>query len=537
MRVVTGRATRPDPRRPEIASSWLRSRLSGVNPSNPPHLDFSEGFEGGSLAAAAGPVLLALSSDLADAGAGVLLADSDARITDVRAAENSVRDWMAALGAVRGARFGEDNAGTNAIGTPLEVQRCMSVLGDEHFHEQFKNFSCHGEPIHHPVTRRTVGVLDICYQRGADNPLFRALARRVVGDIAEQLLVASPKNERALAAAFSSPRLQGAAARIALGNNSIMATPAALDMLHVEDHIALRAQADDVLRGKTMPETLTLGNGTSVKLKWNVIEGASGVVVALTAPIESNGLESATTLTDDMWPALLSGEHGSGRTARARALLHDSEFLVLDGVDSDSHRHLRRRMEAAFRKPNHISVLLENVHLLNDSDIASLAGRLDRPGRNIVMTCVPGRRWDDIKGALIPLIGRQETLTSLRERRDEIPRIAMRMLHESANGNNVRFAPASLRALASQPWPGNMAELRRLVEVVAQHSTGEVSLSDLPCSYRHTYRPLSPRHEAEREAIVTAIAAAEGNRTRAAIHLGVSRSTLYNRMRILDISN
>ncbi|MYX42020.1 helix-turn-helix domain-containing protein, partial [Streptomyces sp. SID89] len=83
--------------------------------------------------------------------------------------------------------------------------------------------------------------------------------------------------------------------------------------------------------------------------------------------------------------------------------------------------------------------------------------------------------------------------------------------------------------------PGNLTELRRTVLGLAQIRTaGDILPSDLPASHRDR-SPASPFRQAEREVIIAAIEAANGNRREAARALGVSRSTLYNRMRALRI--
>ncbi|WLP88680.1 hypothetical protein [Gordonia sp. NB41Y] len=266
--------------RPEIASSWFRSRLSGVDPSAPPSLDWEAGVPAGSLASAADDVVRTVARDLRDVGAGVLLADSFARVVDIGADDSSVAAWMASLGAVPGARFGEDNAGTNAIGTPIEIRRCVSVLGEEHFHDDFKEFSCHGRPVYHPITRRTIGVVNICFRRESDNPLFSAIARRAVDDITSVILERSPRKEQLLAAAFSSTQFRHSHARIALGDNSVIATPEALDLLGSKDHAAVRAMADDILRGFSATDELTLESGLAVDVGWTAVDGA-GLIACL----------------------------------------------------------------------------------------------------------------------------------------------------------------------------------------------------------------------------------------------------------------
>ncbi len=525
-----------DSLRPEIASSWLRSRLSGVSPTSPPKVACADEIHPGRLAAAAERVLHSLADDLSDTGAALVLADGDARIFTTQAGNPSVQTWLEDLGAVRGARFGEDNAGTNAIGTPLEIRRCISVLGEEHFHETFKDFSCHGEPIHHPSTQRTIGVLNVCFHRETDNPLFRSLARRVAHDIMTELAVYSPRKEQALAAAFAGQRFRSVPARIALGENSVLATPAALDLLDSSDHVGLRALADDVLRGMTGTRVITLASGASVEVQWTVIERAG--VVATLAPLDAEHVDpsSGETAELDMWPVLVQGEHGSGRTRRALEILRHGDHLVLDGIDSGRTDLFDSRLDAAFRQPHTRAILIENVHLLEELQVIRLAQNLKRGTHRVVMTCVPGPRWEQTKGAIFSTIGRCEPVPALRTRRGDIPQIAAQMLQESSRDDSRRFDPAALRALASQQWPGNLAELRRVVEYASGRTrAGVLTADDLPEAYRQADRPLSPREDAERLAIVNALKASDNNRSKAATLLEISRSTLYNRMRSLGI--
>ncbi|WLP88679.1 helix-turn-helix domain-containing protein [Gordonia sp. NB41Y] len=232
------------------------------------------------------------------------------------------------------------------------------------------------------------------------------------------------------------------------------------------------------------------------------------------------------------------GEHGSGRTSRARALLGHGDHIVVDGIDAGRRSDFARRVDAAFDRAalSSAGLLIENVHLLGESEVVRLAEHLRRTRLRVVLTAVPGPDWDCVYGVYTPVLGHLEDIPPLRSRRDEIPRIAATMLGETPHGTSRRFSPAALRCLTGQMWTGNLAELRRVVEAAAdQRTTGDVTPDDLPSRYRHNHRPLPPREEAERETILRALRHTGGNQTKAARELGVSRSTLYNRMQSLGI--
>lgn len=127
----------------------------------------------------------------------------------------------------------------------------------------------------------------------------------------------------------------------------------------------------------------------------------------------------------------------------------------------------------------------------------------------------------------------------LRERRGEIPELARRFLAAASAQAGLPLPPviseAAMRALASYPWPGNVRELRYVMErtlvtagsgtVQPEHLPPELAQGDAGAGVRAT-----PAESTTRERVIEALEACEGNQTRAAERLGVSRRTLINRM-------
>jgi DNA-binding NtrC family response regulator len=134
----------------------------------------------------------------------------------------------------------------------------------------------------------------------------------------------------------------------------------------------------------------------------------------------------------------------------------------------------------------------------------------------------------------------------LRERLEDIPVLAEHFLQQSCKRNKrplKRISPAALRRLTAGPWPGNIRELEHTIEravllspgsdiqpqaIIFESPTGSAfpspSLEDLS----HAHAVLNT---AEREKLDMALAQARGNRSRAAKLLGISRSTLYERLK------
>ena len=131
----------------------------------------------------------------------------------------------------------------------------------------------------------------------------------------------------------------------------------------------------------------------------------------------------------------------------------------------------------------------------------------------------------------------------LRERRDDIPLLANYFVRQQADryGKTVRdFAPEAMRALLDHSWPGNVRELRHVVEravLLAQGTT--VTVDDLELRARRGTAPALDEmtlEDAERWVITRALQRHDGNVSRAAEALGVSRSALYRRLQHFGIS-
>ena len=136
----------------------------------------------------------------------------------------------------------------------------------------------------------------------------------------------------------------------------------------------------------------------------------------------------------------------------------------------------------------------------------------------------------------------------LREHREDIPSLAVRFAERYGRrfGNHdVRLSPALIEALCEGEWPGNVRELENTIaRVVALSGGGEIDVELLQRT-RPGPADASPEKPAssdrlslrdqvaayERRVIARTLAAAAGNRTRAARLLGLSRTALFDRLK------
>ncbi len=128
---------------------------------------------------------------------------------------------------------------------------------------------------------------------------------------------------------------------------------------------------------------------------------------------------------------------------------------------------------------------------------------------------------------------------SLRERPDDILPLAHHFLSFYAGMEGPRLTREAESVLRSYPWPGNVRELENVMKrVAALHRAGDMLDTDalLPFLTRVSEPPGGPQQpDNERAAILAAWERANGNKSRAAVLLGVSRKTLYARLKRLGL--
>lgn len=127
----------------------------------------------------------------------------------------------------------------------------------------------------------------------------------------------------------------------------------------------------------------------------------------------------------------------------------------------------------------------------------------------------------------------------LRDRSDDIPLIAFHYLKKISSVNNKEIrsiSPPAMEILINFPWPGNV---RRLINAL-EHSavtckTDTIEVADLPdyLTYEKKAEPGDGRIDGDR--IQAALALNKGNKTLAAKDLGISRVTLWKKLKTLGL--
>ncbi len=141
-------------------------------------------------------------------------------------------------------------------------------------------------------------------------------------------------------------------------------------------------------------------------------------------------------------------------------------------------------------------------------------------------------------------------LPPLRERKKDIPELAYYFLAEFAAAYQKKVSdidPAVMTFFLRYHWPGNVRELRNIIERMVVLTEGDcLTMETMPPELKHNkanFRDLLTSARSlseskcilEKELIVNTLAECGGNKARAALRLGVPRSSLYYRIKKLGI--
>ncbi len=523
------------------------------------------------LVQAATPVLRRIASDLASQAVSVILTSADGLVLQ-RIADPSMAHALDDVRLAQGYSYAEQFAGTNGIGTTLETRRPTYIRGSEHYLGPLGGLACAGSPIRDPMSGRLLGVVDLtCWAHQAD-PLLFVLAKSAGSQIEDRITALNNETETALLDAYLRHGRRYPGGVVAIGGEVVLMNQHLRELLDAADQAALLDHAAEIV-GSATTSTAVIGLPTGHFAKISVAEeitargrGASAVLhVHIQDPMvgtvsggtpmlaipKLSGRSSSwrrschqveRSYRDRDW-IVIEGERGTGRTKLAQA--------VAQHVTPD--RSVRIHRLDQYRDPDDFiadvethtdgedfAVVIANIDELPEDLLDPLAAVLQsRSGRGwIAASMGAAARSPSVDLLLLPFFTHTVGVAPLRHRVEDLDDLVPALLMELTRGAEVHLGPDAMHQLAKLPWPGNVTQLRKvLAATVAQQRSGVIGADKLPAECRsRARRTLTPLEALERDAIVRSLQENSGNKAVAAEALGMSRATIYRKIRDFGIA-
>ncbi|OKI02069.1 hypothetical protein A6A06_13315 [Streptomyces sp. CB02923] len=254
--------------------------------------------------------------------------------------------------------------------------------------------------------------------------------------------------------------------------------------------------------------------------------------------------------------ARVVGEAGVGKLALVRAAHHwvrpGHRLQVVDLSAGPRTPHVLDRTEDALRDEDG-TVVLQHLELAGRELMYRLEALLTGARRNrgtgpwvVGLYTVPGQGpvpptapADAVSPALDSAVFPcTVAVAPLRYRPEDIRDLVPVLLARHGRGGTVSCAPAAMQVLTRFDWPGNVRHLNQVLQQAARgRRQADLQPHDLaPECHSSCRRTLTPWEAAERDAIVRALHDAAGNRDTAARQLGISRATIYRKIRLYGVT-
>jgi two-component system response regulator AtoC len=298
-------------------------------------------------------------------------------------------------------------------------------------------------------------------------------------------------------------------------------------------------------------------------------------------------LRMISRLKDARTPVLVSGESGTGKELVARAIhfrgtMAQTPFVAVDCgslvptlMESEQFGHEKGAVTGAvkskaglFQAANGGTIFLDEIgelplemqakllRVLQEREVRPV-GSNEHHNVDVRVIAATNR---DLESAYRDGTFRKDLyfrlnvvtvhLPSLRERRSDIPMLVHHFLNRYAPGTNLHVTPAAMKSLLQYEWPGNVRELENCVaRAVTLGDRQVIDVSDLPPAIRAESGDLAPRispegssvsstalSEMERMTILKVFEQAHGDKALAGRMLGISRATLYRKLKRYNIS-
>ncbi len=297
-------------------------------------------------------------------------------------------------------------------------------------------------------------------------------------------------------------------------------------------------------------------------------------------------LRMISRLKDTRTPVLIAGESGTGKELVARAIhfrgsMAQTPFVAVDcgslvptlmeselfGYEKGAFTGATKSKSGLFQAANGGTIFLDEIgelplemqakllRVLQEKEVRPV-GSNEKVNVDVRVIAATNR---DLEAAYRAGTFRKDLyfrlnvvtvhLPALRDRRSDIPVLVHHFLDRYAKGSHTQVTAAAMKSLLNYEWPGNVRELENCIaRAITLGDGATIDVIDLPPSIR-SEQPDSPVFSAqdagslsttalaemERMTILRVFEQANGDKALAGKMLGISRATLYRKLKRYNI--
>ncbi|WP_243974035.1 sigma-54-dependent Fis family transcriptional regulator [Vibrio natriegens] len=492
------------------------------------------------------------------------------------------REKLTEIALSSGACWQEKLKGTNAIGTALVEAKPVSVIGDQHFIQHHRFISCSANPIFDHLGR-LLGVLDITSEQEKHDLSTQVLVQNMVQLVENQMLNQIPSGHIRVDLACDKNLLNS-------GWQGIIIADEAGEIL-AHNQVASQLLDRSTVVGQSLEEILAHQNSDQpIVFKTAPLSKTKIQSRFLSA---SNDLHFGDSKVEHCWQQanrvidkdislLILGETGVGKNEFVKALHKNSQrksgplvavncgALPKDLIESELFGYVAGAFTGAnskgyqgkIRQAHKGTLFLDEIadlpiaaqsrllHVLQDKTVLPVGSNQSVQ----VDTQIIAATHKDLEALVEQGEFRQDLYYRLNGLIIELPRLEERQdkqkliesLHRRHAEPNQHLCPHLLSLLLSYSWPGNLRELDSLIKVSALMAQGEavLELAHVPTHLSKKLSQMQQQASAEpttdirttvEDKLVKTYQANQGNISKTSRMLGVSRNTIYRKLKSMGM--
>lgn len=492
------------------------------------------------------------------------------------------REKLTEIALSSGACWQEKLKGTNAIGTALVEAKPVSVIGDQHFIQHHRFISCSANPIFDHLGR-LLGVLDITSEQEKHDLSTQVLVQNMVQLVENQMLNQIPSGHIRVDLACDKNLLNSGWQGIIIANEA--------GEILAHNQVASQLLDRSTVVGQSLEEILSHQNSDQpIVFKTAPLSKTKIHSRSLSA---SNDLHFGDTKVEHCWQQanrvidkdislLILGETGVGKNEFVKALHKNSQrksgplvavncgALPKDLIESELFGYVAGAFTGAnskgyqgkIRQAHKGTLFLDEIadlpiaaqsrllHVLQDKTVLPVGSNQSVQ----VDTQIIAATHKDLEALVEQGEFRQDLYYRLNGLIIELPRLEERQdkqkliesLHRRHAEPNQHLCPHLLSLLLSYSWPGNLRELDSLIKVSALMAQGEamLELAHVPTHLSKKLSQMQQQASADpttdirttvEDKLVKTYQANQGNISKTSRMLGVSRNTIYRKLKSMGM--